>query len=674
VRDLYSKPCTWYNIETAEISGNVVIHVNEGVTDLTTVQSTDTDGNKIVYVPRALTAGGGVGIVGDYDSTASAPYGLRMNGVQYKTCELSHDAKLLVVGNQAFAEYETSGDVYSSRSVSLFNLYNNSVSFIKTRIGTSEGESGVLAGAYIRETAFSKDDTFLITISDTDECNAYWIDLGSRYLSPIGVNADDLESSRITDICFVGDDLVAFGAFRHGVSTVDAVMLVYEYDKSGLISGKVGEAILSTAASFLSTDRVFVSSDDNGNFIASALGKANTNIVKMTTVTRAETTTINTVALSGLSASITISDIKIVPDGTHLAVAGSVTQYFKMFLNTAGTFSLLASTYSNVALYPIFKLSVAKLPGMRIGAAYGANGGKLFSLSGSTLTELTIPSLSTINDFAFEPGGEIAAAATNAGVFVYTVTDIYQWENGDTLKAVYKNLSEVDVIDTFTVSDETFDIENPVVDIASISTTNTVKTIDKSDIAIDYPEAEHARLYSLIGPNSRSQASVYFPKDSQAAYNGDVITLTSVHDSTIKESGVIFDEDENRIVATDVVSGRAHKKYVYIEFNIKLLEGITEDESKKSAIRAAVSDYINAITFSENIRLSDMIRSVSQDDLVADILDYICLPVPTFYMSDTSSAIVAGTIQSSTVLSLGKNEHPVLQECLINFVQSPPVF
>lgn len=147
-----------------------------------------------------------------------------------------------------------------------------------------------------------------------------------------------------------------------------------------------------------------------------------------------------------------------------------------------------------------------------------------------------------------------------------------------------------------------------------------------------------------------------------------------MHDSTIKESGVIFDEDENRIVATDVVSGRAHKKYVYIEFNIKLLEGITEDESKKSAIRAAVSDYINAITFSENIRLSDMIRSVSQDDLVADILDYICLPVPTFYMSDTSSAIVAGTIQSSTVLSLGKNEHPVLQECLINFVQSPPVF
>ena len=116
------------------------------------------------------------------------------------------------------------------------------------------------------------------------------------------------------------------------------------------------------------------------------------------------------------------------------------------------------------------------------------------------------------------------------------------------------------------------------------------------------------------------------------APNGSVMTVQHTVNDTLRQMDEIFNQEEFRIITTDLVCREATPVPVNVQFRTKLSSSVSMSDNIKSLIQASIISFFNTYELGSSIEESDIIGWIYNDESIKDSIQYIALPFDVFYI------------------------------------------
>ncbi len=200
--------------------------------------------------------------------------------------------------------------------------------------------------------------------------------------------------------------------------------------------------------------------------------------------------------------------------------------------------------------------------------------------------------------------------------------------------------SQVQILnsESFTVAPMGYVITGPVVN-QMVSLTNS--TSGEIYDVLNYP----SKFYSILRntpacpPEDKltyfgtvmETLVVNLEKDN-LGFNGDTVVHTYTKNETIAKLDEVINEQDNRVITTDILLRPAGVKYVNIKIEVKPEDGVLLTDELDDRITKVISDRIDNLKLGEPLDESDLISDLYAGDYaVRDMVEYIKLPFKAIY-------------------------------------------
>ncbi len=112
--------------------------------------------------------------------------------------------------------------------------------------------------------------------------------------------------------------------------------------------------------------------------------------------------------------------------------------------------------------------------------------------------------------------------------------------------------------------------------------------------------------------------------------DGDEIEITYTCNDLITDIQNYYNEEDQRVICTDILIKPANKSYVYIGINIKPNAGYTIGTTEKALIISTISSYVNTVKFVGSLNTTELISKIYADTSITRFLNYIQLPITIY--------------------------------------------
>ncbi|MDF2841753.1 MAG: hypothetical protein K0R00_179 [Herbinix sp.] len=211
-------------------------------------------------------------------------------------------------------------------------------------------------------------------------------------------------------------------------------------------------------------------------------------------------------------------------------------------------------------------------------------------------------------------------------------------------------------VDSFIVGDTIAELGIPVKEIISLD--------DSAGVAIADPATHYQLIKTGVVGTTQEVCQIKLINFDDRP-NGSVITVKYVVNFTLKSIGAVLDKEEYRLVTADILAREATIAYINIALKIKAKAGYTLDKIKLAKIQSSLVAFFASKGMGESIDESDIATWLSADDDIKDYIEYIALPLDSFYIPANASDPMT-TTRSSTSLAIPEISYPVLNKVNIS--------
>lgn len=241
-----------------------------------------------------------------------------------------------------------------------------------------------------------------------------------------------------------------------------------------------------------------------------------------------------------------------------------------------------------------------------------------------------------------------------------------QWELGNSLRVVYEHTptggSAQSATEEFIVDRTEGSLFSPVKNVISIYNQSQNMYYDLAQPNV----FEIIHLNAGFEGTSKELAKIRVLKPE--LNNGESLVIAYNYNKTINSMSLLFNQQEHRIVTTDILIKEATPIYVHIGIQVKLKEGQSPDSLKEALLRNIMINYISALRMGEGVEESELISAFYKNEAVSAFLEYVSLPLETFYKTSNASAPYTEGVRNATYLTINKIEYPVLQASAVKFL------
>ena len=195
--------------------------------------------------------------------------------------------------------------------------------------------------------------------------------------------------------------------------------------------------------------------------------------------------------------------------------------------------------------------------------------------------------------------------------------------------------------DTFTVGKKTTSLSTPLSRVESLSFAETGEMVPDYDMH-----------YNLVrsGQEGTTKETVEIELvgfDTQK--NGTAVTVSYMINSTLKSLGLVFEQNDQRIITADVMCLETGIVDVNVAFKVKMKPGHFLDDVTEARIRAATAGYFGQIKLRSPVHESDLVAHLYADENVVSAVEYVHLPFDSFYLPDDREAELTETRTGTTI-------------------------
>lgn len=153
--------------------------------------------------------------------------------------------------------------------------------------------------------------------------------------------------------------------------------------------------------------------------------------------------------------------------------------------------------------------------------------------------------------------------------------------------------------------------------------------------------------------------------DTAQIANGSLIGITYTSNKTLRYLSITLNEDNNRIITTDVIGREAIAVPVNIQLSFKPSGSYSSIDSSvlENRIKTSIVSFFDNHSLGDSVEASDIVGWLYNDDSVKDIIQYIMLPFNVFYIpQDINEAIPTDGTQvcADGILNIKGIEYPIL--------------
>jgi len=203
-------------------------------------------------------------------------------------------------------------------------------------------------------------------------------------------------------------------------------------------------------------------------------------------------------------------------------------------------------------------------------------------------------------------------------------------------------------------------------EVFTIAPSETVFELDKKPLVVinsvtnltnSEQEVSYNILYDdeLVKGSIREECSIEI---TGGAVDDDEVEVVYVYDSLINKIHDDLYLEKNRIITADVLPRLSDPAYVYVKFDIELVENRSFGSLEKSYVNNVLNEYINGMSLGGTIHESEIVSRLYKNANVSQFLKRIPLPFQALYSSSEQEGSI--TLSHNTKIDLAQNEHPVL--------------
>lgn len=192
--------------------------------------------------------------------------------------------------------------------------------------------------------------------------------------------------------------------------------------------------------------------------------------------------------------------------------------------------------------------------------------------------------------------------------------------------------------ESFTVAPMGYVLTGPVIN-QMVSLTNS--TSGEIYDVLNYP----AKFYSILRNTPacpEEDKLTYFGtvmetlvvdlEKNNLGFNGDTIVHTYTKNETIATLDEVINEQDNRVITTDVLLRPAGVKYVNIKIEVKPEDGVLLTDELDDRITKVITDRIESLRLGEALDESDLISDLYAGEFaIRDMVEYVKLPFKAIY-------------------------------------------
>lgn len=184
-------------------------------------------------------------------------------------------------------------------------------------------------------------------------------------------------------------------------------------------------------------------------------------------------------------------------------------------------------------------------------------------------------------------------------------------------------------IDVFTVGISKADLDTPIIKILSLQ--------DEKDSIIKNSESYYTLEKSGTEGTTDERCSITL-KNFDNKLNGSVINVNYILNSTLKSLKSVFEQKSYRIITTDIMCLEAIPVYLNVGFGVKLKEGFMLNDSRIDSMKSTIVESFKNRKMGESINEYDIIDCLMKDPDIKEFLEYVALPLDSFYITDNLEA------------------------------------
>ena len=238
------------------------------------------------------------------------------------------------------------------------------------------------------------------------------------------------------------------------------------------------------------------------------------------------------------------------------------------------------------------------------------------------------------------------------GSIIFTVdSSSYTADTLDTLRFTYTRaesgaLPQETFTEFFEVGTNNVSCVSPMIELASVELNESELEIDsgysvlRTDLAGNTIDSSSAYYLSSQEKDFIVlEDSMTYEEDSVTKYvvNGEMLKLSYSADNTIARAAYYFNEENNKIITTDILIKEGTPKYINIKIEVAMSDGEVLTDVRKSQIQSVVNNYILKLGMSDSIKESDIVGAIYADSDIMSYLSYVYLPFTAFYVPSSLS-------------------------------------
>ena len=247
---------------------------------------------------------------------------------------------------------------------------------------------------------------------------------------------------------------------------------------------------------------------------------------------------------------------------------------------------------------------------------------------------------------------------------IYTINaSSYDGTKSSKIRIVFTEDGVQKQLDFYVFDSITYELESPVESISSVYNTE--------DPSVSYDSTHYSIVRKTSDGTVLTSASPYYKSTQETSYvtlsnfesvmNGTPINVDYVLNKTLSEIRDYYYVSENRIITADVLHKESEKVYINIAFQVVMKNGYTLDDKRKSVLNSSVASFFSDCGIGKDIKESDIVGYLYQDEKVKEFLEYVVLPFKAFYIPSDITADITDT-RTGTTIQVGEKANAVLNK------------
>lgn len=235
------------------------------------------------------------------------------------------------------------------------------------------------------------------------------------------------------------------------------------------------------------------------------------------------------------------------------------------------------------------------------------------------------------------------------------------------IRVSYEDTQGKSIINEFNVGISSVDLQVPFKDLISV--------VNADDSEISYDNSHYDIIRTDIFGNIIDSTSPFYMstqeyvtvkfKNMDGTVNGTIVSISYNVSDTLTKLKTYFEDEQNRIITTDLLIKEARPIYLNIHVAVKTSNGNALSETESLAIINSITQIVNGLLIGQPVRESDILGNLYKDQSVITFLGFVKLPFEAFYVPANQNDPVVDT-RTGTLIEVGSTEYVVVNKVIVS--------